>query len=101
MKVTCVGTDPAGLYLGILLKRRNSSHVVRFVESPDAGLGSAAIIGNPLKPRLKLDDAETFRELEQTIASFDRVAVDVDGRSLQTKGLKYATVDRAALTDIL
>ena len=25
MKVTCVGTDAAGLYLGILLKRKNPS----------------------------------------------------------------------------
>ena len=52
MKVTCVGTDPAALYLGILLRRKDPAHVVRFVETAGPGLPQPpAIVGNPLKPR--------------------------------------------------
>jgi len=58
MKITCIGTDPAALYLGILLKRRDPSHAIRFVEDPYAASHEpASLICNPLKPRLKLVDA--------------------------------------------
>ncbi|MEQ9319988.1 MAG: FAD-dependent monooxygenase, partial [Polyangiaceae bacterium] len=32
MRIVCVGGGPAGLYLGILLKRQNPDHEVRIVE---------------------------------------------------------------------
>src|SRR5215467_12074347 len=101
MKVTCVGTDPAGLYLGILLKRRDPSHGVRFIDDAPLPSAPATIICNPLKPRLVLSDAETFEAVKPTMASFDRVSIDADGRTFETKGLKYATVDRSALIDAL
>jgi hypothetical protein len=58
MRGVCVGTDPAALYLGILLKRRDRSHAVRFLDTGgDTTSLLAAIVCNPLKRRLKL--AET------------------------------------------
>src|SRR5215475_8067962 len=101
MKVTCVGMDPAGLYLGILLKRRDPSHAVRFVDGVPLPSAPAAIICNPLKPRLTLADAETLEAIKPTIVSFDRVSIDAEGRTSETKGLKYATIDRAALVQAL
>src|SRR5262245_60383795 len=101
MQVTCVGTDPAGLYLGILLKRRDPSHVVRFIDDAPLPSAPATIICNPLKPRLALADAETFDAIKPAIVPFDRVSIDADGRTFETRGLKYATIDRTALVDAL
>src|SRR5262245_50159811 len=101
MKVTCVGTDPAGLYLGILLKRRDSSHVVRFIDDAPLPSAPATIICNPLKPRLALADAETLDAIKRAIVPFDRVSIDADGRTCVTKGLTYATVDRTAIVEAL
>src|SRR5262249_9779309 len=56
---------------------------------------------NPLKPRLKLDDAETLDELKGAIAWTDKVAVSTDDRSFATEGLRYGFVDPKAVTDTL
>ncbi|MEA2937840.1 MAG: anthraniloyl-CoA monooxygenase, partial [Alphaproteobacteria bacterium] len=101
MKVACVGLDPAGLYLGILLKRRDPAHGVRFIEGVEADAGPASILCNPLRPRLALDDAQTLEELDQELAYFDSVAVKTKARAFETKGLRYAAIDRAALIGIL
>src|SRR3954447_19489280 len=101
MKVTCVGMDPAGLYLGILLKRRDPSHVVRFVDGAPLPSAPATIICNPLKQRLTLADPETLDAIKPAIVSFDRVSIDAEGRTFETKGLKYATIDRTALVQAL
>jgi anthraniloyl-CoA monooxygenase len=101
MKVTCVGTDPAGLYLGILLKRRDPSLVVRFLDGGPQPSVPATIICNPLKPRLTLADAETLDAIKPAIVSFDRVSIDAEGRTFETRGLKYATIDRTMLVQAL
>jgi len=93
--------DPAGLYLGILLKRRDPSHAVRFIDTGPQPSAPATIICNPLKPRLTLADAETLEAIKPAIVSFDRVSVDAEGRTFETKGLKYATIDRTALVQAL
>jgi anthraniloyl-CoA monooxygenase len=93
--------DPAGLYLGILLKRRDPSHVMRFVDGAPLPSAPAAIICNPLKPRLTLADAETLDAIKPAIVSFDRISIDAEGRTFETKGLKYATIDRTVLVDAL
>jgi len=101
MKITCVGTDPAGLYLGILLKRRDPSHVVHFIQPGHATPGPAAIVCNPLKPRLELDDAETLDELNQALACTDKVTVATDDREFATAGLSYGFLDPAVATATL
>src|SRR4051812_37984351 len=68
MKLTCIGTDPSGLYLGILLKRRDPSHVVRFVDDPYAATHEPACFTcNPLKPKLRLADAEVQADVDQAL----------------------------------
>src|SRR5207248_223432 len=103
MKVTCVGTDPAALYLGILLKRRDPSHSVRFIETgeSDPAYLPASIVCNPLKPRLELEDAETREQVAQSLASFEKVAVSTDDKGFENDGFRYATADTAAIADIL
>ncbi len=101
MKVTCVGTDPAGLYLGILLKRSNSSHTVRIVEGPGTTPAPATFVANPLRPRMTLGDVGMLEELNRAVAQFDRVTIDADGRQHETRRLKYAAVDPTVLADIL
>src|SRR2546423_1858909 len=102
MKVTCIGTDPAGLYLGILLKRRDPAHVIRFIEDPYAASHEAAsVICNPLKPRLKLADAETQADADQALALVDKVAVNLENQTFETTGLRYATIDPGTFTRLL
>jgi anthraniloyl-CoA monooxygenase len=93
--------DPAGLYLGILLKRRDPSHVVRFADGAPLPSAPATIICNPLKPRLTLADAETLDAIKPAIVSLDRVSIDAEGRTVEAKGLKYAAIDRTALVQAL
>jgi hypothetical protein len=71
--------DPAGLYLGILLKRRDPSHLVRFVDGSPQPSAPATIICNPIKPRLTLADAETLDAIKPAIVSFDRVSIVFEG----------------------
>src|SRR5262245_1943318 len=101
MKIACVGTDPAGLYLGVLLKKRDPSHIIRFVEAAEPIAVPSSIICNPLRPRLALAGTETLDAPEPAISAFDKVTIDADGRLFETKGLKYAAVDRWALVRAL
>jgi anthraniloyl-CoA monooxygenase len=96
MRITCIGTDPAALYLGIRLKRADPSHVIRFIETGEPSWAlPVALVCNPLKPRLKLDDAETLASLERDVVWFDTVMVEVNGHLLATQGLKFASIDTA------
>jgi anthraniloyl-CoA monooxygenase len=98
MRVTCIGTDPAGLYLGIRLKRQK--HAVRFIEYADAAVNpAAALVCNPLKPRLALADAEALALLNRELARFDTVVVKTNGREFRTQGLKFAAIEVPALAE--
>jgi anthraniloyl-CoA monooxygenase len=97
MRITCIGIDPAGLYLGIRLKRKNPSHVVRFFKSTTEPSIPAALVCNPLKPRWQLKDAETLAILDQDLVRFDRVTVKVRDEQFRTQGMAFASIDSGAL----
>src|SRR5215472_12777044 len=102
MRVTSIGTDPAALYLGILLKRRQPSHVVRFIDcGDDVAALPATLVCNPVKPRFVLADAEALAVLNHSLVSFDTVVVKANGSELLTRGLKFASIDPAALAQRL
>src|SRR5215471_12961336 len=103
MKIACVGTDPAALYLGILLKRRDPSYTVRFIETggTDPGYLPVSIVCNPLKPRFELEDAETREAIAQALAKFDKVIVTTADKEITIGGMRFAAADPAAVADIL
>src|SRR4051812_4537145 len=102
MKVDCVGIDPAGLYLGILLKRKDRSSDVRFLDpAGDPTLLPSSIVCNPLKRRLKLADAEVAAAANAEVAAFDRVEVDTGEHQFTVQGLPYASVRTTGLIDAL
>jgi anthraniloyl-CoA monooxygenase len=103
MKVVCVGADPAALYLGILLKRQDPSHSVSFLL--ESGRRTtwlpSSLVCNPLKRRLKLADPEVAAAANVEVATFDRVELDTGDRRFETRGLAYASVRTAGLTEAL
>ena len=102
MKVVCVGADPAALYLGILLKRADRSHSVHFVETGgETRRLPSSIVCNPLKPLLKLADAEVLAAMNAEIATFDRVEISAGARRFKTRGLAYAAARTVSLVDTL
>ena len=102
MKVVCVGADPAALYLGILLKRGDRAHAVRFVEAESDTMSlPSSLVCNPLKRRLKLADAEVTAAANAEVATFDGVEVDTGKQRFETKGLPYASVRTAGVMDAL
>jgi anthraniloyl-CoA monooxygenase len=103
MRITCIGIDPAGLYLGIRLKRTNPSHVVRFIEEakPAAPFMPTPLVCNPLKPRWQLKDARTRAVLNQDLVRFDRVVVKARDQQFQTQGMAFASIDPSVLLESL
>src|ERR1700730_8250320 len=87
MRITCIGLDPAALYLGIRLKRKSPSHAVRFVDRAPAPCVPTSLVCNPLKPRWQLKDAETLAALNQDLVRFDRIVVRAGDQQFQTQGM--------------
>ncbi|MET7323225.1 FAD-dependent monooxygenase [Streptomyces sp. NPDC005549] len=67
MKVACVGGGPAGLYLSILLKRRDPSHDVTVLERDPEGstYGWGVTYWRGLLDRLQEHDPESARAVEE------------------------------------
>jgi anthraniloyl-CoA monooxygenase len=102
MKVVCVGTDPAALYLGILLKRKDRAHAVRFLDTGgDTTPLPSAIVCNPLKRRLKLAEADVAAAANAEVVTFDRVSVSSGEHAFETRGLPYASVRTAGFVNAL
>jgi len=101
MRITCIGIDPAGLYLGIRLKRKNPAHVVRFIADAEtaAPFMPTPLVCNPLKPRWRLKDAQTRAAVNRNLVRFDRVVVKARDQQLQSQGMAFASVDAGALLD--
>jgi anthraniloyl-CoA monooxygenase len=100
MRITCIGIEPAGLYLGIRLKRKDPSHVVSFLAAtaPAPAISMPAfLLCNPLKPQWRLKDAETLALLNQDLIRFDRVVVTARDQQFQTRGMAFASIDSDTL----
>jgi anthraniloyl-CoA monooxygenase len=101
MRITCIGIDPAGLHLGIRLKRKDPAHEVRFIAGTATPAVPGALVGNPLKPRWQIEDAQTRAVIDQEMVRFDRVTVAARDRRFETNGLPFASIDPNALQERL
>lgn len=103
MKIAIVGTDPAGLYLACLVKSRNPDAVITIYDTgaPDREAAPPHILVNPVKPELKLADAELGARIMAAASRTHGVVIKRDGELVRTAGQGYATIRAATATTIL
>lgn len=103
MKISCVGAGPAGLYLAILMKNRDSRHDITLYEQNPPGVtqGWGVVYWNDLIQDLQANDPPTAREIiDQSFVWVDQ-NVDIKGRKpVRGTGGGYS-MRRQRLLDIL
>lgn len=103
MKVSIVGAGPAGLYLALLLKKADRAVDVRVVErnAPDATFGWGVVFSEETLGALRDADQETYLEITDTFARWDRVDIRYRGRVLRSRGHSFSAIARRRLLEIL
>jgi anthraniloyl-CoA monooxygenase len=103
MRVSIVGGGPAGLYLAILLKKADAALDVRVAErnAPDATFGWGVVFSEETLGALRDADHETYIEITDTFARWDRVDIRYRGRVLKSRGHSFSAIARKRLLEIL
>ena len=103
MKIACIGTDPAGLYLAALLKSRHPGHEIRIIDTgtPDRAAATPHILANPVKPEFRLTDGALQAEILAAARPMRGVLIRRDGEEVRTTGQPYTVIAAAGLADIL
>ncbi len=103
MRVSIVGAGPAGLYLGILLKKADPAHEIEIVErnAPDATFGWGVVFSGETLGALRDADLPTYIEITDTFARWDAVDIRYRGRLLRSRGHAFSGIARRQLLAIL
>jgi anthraniloyl-CoA monooxygenase len=103
MKVSIIGAGPAGLYLAILLKKADRAIDVRVLERnpPDATFGWGVVFSEETLGALRDADHETYLEITDTFARWDRVDIHYRGRIIRSRGHSFSAIARKRLLEIL
>ena len=107
MKIACVGGGPAGLYLGILVKRVAPEHDVVVYERnrPDDTFGFGVVFSDATLGNLAAADPETHRRITERFARWDDIEIHVGRQGsrsvLRSTGHGFCGLERKALLQIL
>lgn len=103
MKVVSIGGGPAGLYLGILLKRARPDWSVRVLERnrPDDTFGFGVVFSDATLDNLATADPESYRAITESFAHWDDIDVHFRGRVLTSTGHGFSGLGRQRLLTIL
>jgi len=103
VKVHIVGGGPAGLYLGILMKRADPSHEVLVLERNrvDDTFGFGVVFSEATQENLAQADPETALEMTRSLARWDDIDIHYRGSVITSTGHGFAGIERRALLGIL
>jgi len=103
VKIACIGGGPAGLYLGILVKRSAPEHDVVIYErnQPDVTFGFGVVFSDATLGHLASADPETHAEITASFARWDDIEIHVGGEVLRSTGHGFCGLERKKLLEIL
>ena len=103
MKIACIGGGPAGLYLGVLIKRAAPEHDVHVYERNRAGetFGFGVVFSDATLGHLAAADPESHAQITAQFARWDDIAIHVGGEVLRSTGHGFCGIERQVLLQIL
>ena len=103
MKIACIGGGPAGLYLGILVKRVAPEHEVVVYERnrPADTFGFGVVFSDATLGHLAAADPETHRQITTEFARWDDIEIHAGGEVLRSTGHGFCGLERKTLLQIL
>jgi anthraniloyl-CoA monooxygenase len=103
MKIAIAGGGPAGLYFGLLMKRREPAHEVTLLErNPrDNTFGWGVVFSEQTLSYLERPDAETFREIDAHLVRWDNVDIVHRGEKVTIRGNRFSGLARIDLLHVL
>ena len=103
MKIACIGGGPAGLYLGILVKRVAPEHDVVVYERnrPADTFGFGVVFSDATLGHLAAADPETHVQITDRFSRWDAIEVHVGGAVLRSTGHGFCGIERKQLLQIL
>ena len=103
MKIACIGGGPAGLYLGILVKRVAPEHEVVVYERnrPAETFGFGVVFSDATLGHLAAADPETHGQITARFARWDDIEIHVKGEVLRSTGHGFCGLERKTLLQIL
>ncbi|MGI4843339.1 MAG: bifunctional salicylyl-CoA 5-hydroxylase/oxidoreductase [Janthinobacterium lividum] len=103
MNIVCVGGGPAGLYFGLLMKKRHPDYAVTVVERNRASdtFGWGVVFSDQTLGHLAGADEDSARAILQSFNHWDAIDVHFKGRSLSSGGHGFCGIGRKRLLNIL
>ena len=103
VKIACIGGGPAGLYLGILVKRVAPEHEVVIFERnrPADTFGFGVVFSDATLGNLAAADPESHAEITSRFARWDDIEIQFGGEVLRSTGHGFCGLERKALLQIL
>ena len=103
MKILCIGGGPAGLYFGLLMKRRNPDDEVVVVERnrPLDTFGWGVVFSDQTLGNLARADEPSARTILQSFNHWDDIDVHFRGRTVTSTGHGFCGIGRRRLLNIL
>jgi anthraniloyl-CoA monooxygenase len=103
VKIACIGGGPAGLYLGILVKRVAPAHEVVVYERnrPTDTFGFGVVFSDATLGHLAAADPETHAQITARFARWDDIEVHIGGEVLRSTGHGFCGIERKQLLQIL
>jgi anthraniloyl-CoA monooxygenase len=101
--ILCIGGGPAGLYVALLLKKREPSRRVVLVERnrPFDTFGWGVVLSDATLSNLRNADAQTAQEIGDAFNHWDDVELHFKGRVLRSGGHGFCGIGRKHLLNIL
>jgi 2-polyprenyl-6-methoxyphenol hydroxylase-like FAD-dependent oxidoreductase len=103
MKINIIGGGPAGLYFAILMKKRDPQHEIKIYErnAADSTFGWGVVFSGKTQANLEEADAESFRAITETFATWDNVDVVHRGEKISIRGNRFSGIARIEILKIL